>query len=294
MSRHPASSDVARGPLTSARSVRTIRAAMRSCHLTFAAAGRHPLFPGEAARRAAVRALGRVAGAWIVLFAVVDDHVHVVLSCEEERVGRLARAILLALRPLASAEIEPAHVRPVRDRRHLECLVGYVLSQPQHHGLSEHAALTTGSCYPDLVGARVVPGMAMPILRALPRFRLRDACRHVGLPEVELRPASLDVVRAAGAARLVEAVGNALAVGPPLAGNVPAVVEARAAAVQLAAAAGLHLAEVAHALGVGPDAARKVGARPSDERIHRAARVRLALEAAIAAAPRSADRPPAP
>ncbi len=34
----------------------------------------------------------------------------------------------------------------------------------------------------------------------------------------------------------------------------------RAASVQLAAAAGLHLAEVAHALGVGPDAARRMGA----------------------------------
>ena len=112
--------------------MRTLAAAMRSYHVTFAAAGRHPLFPTEASRRAAVRALGRVAGAWIVLFALVDDHVHVVVHCEEDRVGRLARAILLALRAVAAVEIEPAHVRPVRDRGHMEWLVTYVLTQPRH------------------------------------------------------------------------------------------------------------------------------------------------------------------
>lgn len=268
--------------MTGARPVRMLLN-MRSWHLTFAAAGRHPLFPLEAARRAAVRALGRVAGDAVVLFALVDDHVHVVLFCEEAHVGRLARAILLALRRLAAAAIEPAHVRPVRDRSHLEWLVGYLLGQPEHHGLSEHPALTTGSCWPDLVGARRVPGLTLPLLRALPRFRLRDACRHVGLPEVELRPVSLDVVRAAGAVRLAETVASALAVGPGLEGNAPPVVEARAAIVQLGTAAGIHLAELAHALGVGPDAARKMGARPPDEGVLRAARTALALEAAVRA-----------
>lgn len=260
--------------------MRTVLHAMRSYHLTFSAVGRHPLFPLEAARRAAVRALARVAGAWVVLFALVDDHVHVVVSCEEDRVGRLARAILLALRPLASVGIDPAHVRPVRDRGHMEWLVGYVLSQPTHHGLAEPPALTTGSCWPDLVGARRVPGMAMPILRPLPRFRLRDACRHVGLPEVELAPVSLDVVRAAGAARLVDTVADTLAVPPGLDGNVPAVVDARTAAAHLGADAGIHLVEMAHALRVGVDAARRMGARPRDEAVLRAARVHLALQAA--------------
>ncbi len=280
--------------MTSTEAVRTVPAAMRSYHLTFAAVGRHPLFPVEATRRAAVRALGRVAGAWIVLFAVVDDHVHVVLSCEEDRIGRLARAILLALRPLASAEIEPAHLRPVRDRGHMEWLVGYVLGQPAHHSLPEHPALTTGSCYPDLVGARVIPGMEMPLLRALPRFRLRDACRAVGLPEVELRPVSLDVVRAAGAARLVEAVGRTLAAGPDIQGNAAEVVEARAAVAQLAGAAGIHPAEVTHALGITPDTARRLRARPPDERALRATRVALALEAAALATPTREGRPPSP
>ncbi|MFN7147503.1 MAG: hypothetical protein ACK4YP_27295, partial [Myxococcota bacterium] len=95
-----------------------------------------------------------------------------------------------------------------------------------------------------------------------------------------------DVVRAAGAARLVGTVADTLAVGPGLHGNVPAVVEARAAAAHLGADAGIHLAEVAHALGVSVDAARRIGARPRDENVLRATRVSLALQAAAAAAPR--------
>jgi hypothetical protein len=262
---------------------------MRSYHLTFASVGRHPLFPTESARRAAVRALGRVAGAWIVLFALVDDHVHVVVFCEAGRVGRLARAILLALRPLAAVEIRPAHVVPVRDRSHMASLVPYLLTQPIHHGLSEHPALTTGSCWPDLVGARRIPALTLPLLNALPRFRLRDAYRHVGLPAVELQPAADDVLRALGAVRLVAAASRAHGVGPTLARNEPAAAEVRTVAVQLAAAAGMHVSEVAHALAIGTDAARKIGARAPDPRAHRAVRLAIALEGAAHALPRASQ-----
>ncbi|MDP2310840.1 MAG: hypothetical protein Q8P18_32780 [Pseudomonadota bacterium] len=270
--------------LSSTSAVRKLAATMRSFHLTFAAVGRHALFPTERARRAAVRALGRVAGAWIVLFAIVDDHVHVVVLCEEERVGRLARAIVLALRPVASAALEPAFVRPVRDRGHLESLVGYVLTQQAHHGLAEHGALATGSCYRDLLGARLVPGLTLRIGQALPRFRLREACRHVALPEVELCPVTLDVVRAAGAARVVAAASAALAVAPELIGNAAEVVEVRRAAVQLALTSGIHLAEMAHALGIGVGTARRLAVREVAEPVLRAIRLELALEAAVGAA----------
>lgn len=270
--------------LSNVRTVRKLAPAMRSFHLTLAAVGRHVLFPAEAARRAAVRALGRVAGEWLTLFSLVDDHVHVVLFCEEERVGRLARAILLALRPLAAVALEPAFVRPVRDRGHLEWLVGYVLTQPSHHGLAEHPALTTGSCYRDLVGARLVPGLTLRVGQALPRFGLREACRHVGLPEVELCPLTLEGLRAAGATRLVGAASAALSVGPDLTTNEPLVVEARRASVQLANAAGIHLAEVAHALGLTVGSVRRLSDRDAPEPILRAIRLELALEAAVGAA----------
>jgi hypothetical protein len=46
----------------------------RIFHLTYAARDRQPLFPGEAQRRAAVRALVRVGGKHTVLFCLVDDH----------------------------------------------------------------------------------------------------------------------------------------------------------------------------------------------------------------------------
>ncbi len=96
---------------------------MQSYHLTYASDGRQALLPDEALRRRALHALARTVGDRVVLFCIVDDHIHVVLLCEAQPVGLLSRALPLALRPLAGPNLAPAFVRPVGGRGHLEWLV---------------------------------------------------------------------------------------------------------------------------------------------------------------------------
>jgi hypothetical protein len=263
--------------------VRSLPVTMLPVQLTFASPTRLALFPEERRRREALHAIGRVAGGSVVLFAIVDDHLHLVLLCEPDAVGRLARALLLALRPLAAVDVLPAHVSEVRGRAHLEWLVRYLLAQPAHHGVPVHPALTTGSCFPDLVGARRVPGLTLQLGAALPRYQLRDAYAIVGLPTERIVPAPLDRVRAAGARALVEAAASAACAGPLL-GRDEASVQARRAAVHLAAEAGVPFDELAHVLAVTRDAARKIALRAAPLPLVEATRVRLALEAAAAEA----------
>jgi hypothetical protein len=90
------------------------------------------------------------------------------------------------LRPLAAAPVEPARVREVDTRAHLEWLVRYVLTQGPHHGVAGHPALASGSCFQDLVAARRVDGLRLRIAEALPRLRRRTLYEAVGLPAVGL------------------------------------------------------------------------------------------------------------
>lgn len=256
-------------------------------HFTPASDGRKPVLPGEDARRAAVRVLARVAGAELVLFSLVDDHVHVVALGERSRMGRLGRALVLGLRPLAAAPVTPARVRPVETRAHLESLVRYVLGQVAHHGLAAHPALWTGSCFQDIVGARWLPGLGLRLGEALPRLTRATVLDAVGLRGAAVEPASDDALRAGGVGRLVAAVAAAHAVPEGLAGNLPPVVTARRAAAKLAQAAGVAGADLAWALGITPRAARRLLAVAVPAALLRAARVRHVLVERFAALPSS-------
>ena len=163
---------------------------MHPWHITWATESRHPMFPDEAARLAAVHKLVELARAELVLFCIVDEHVHLVILCDLSTARRRARAVTRALRRLAAVRVDPARIRPVNDRRHMENVLGYVLTQPDHHGLPIHSALWTGGCLPDLVGARFIPGLDLRITAALPRFRKSEALHKVGLPSRPLLPAA--------------------------------------------------------------------------------------------------------
>lgn len=258
---------------------------MKLVHLTFTSVGRLPLAPSEPARRRVLHVLGRAAAGVVVLFALVDDHLHLAVYCDEARLGHLCRSLVLGLRAALEVEVNVAHRSPIRDRAHLETLVRYFLTQPAHHGLAEHPALTTGSCFPELVGARIVPGLTLGLAEVLPRYRLRAAYPHVGLRDGPLVLVAAEDVRKAGAARIAAAAAAAAGRGPVLDGHTPQDAEARAAAVHLAHASEVDLADLAHALAITPRAVRRiVTERPAPEPLVRATRMRLALEdAAIAA-----------
>ncbi|MDP2306276.1 MAG: hypothetical protein Q8P18_09645 [Pseudomonadota bacterium] len=257
---------------------------MMLVQLTFTSVGRLPLAPDEASRRRLLHAIGRVAAGVVVLFALVDDHLHLAIYCEETRIGALSRSLLLALRAVVGVNLNAAHRSPIRDRAHLETLVRYFLTQPAHHGLAEHPALTTGSCFAELVGARVVPGLALRLSAMLPRYRLRAAYAHVGLPEAALALPSADAVRRAGAFRVAAAAGAAAGRGPVFDGNAPLDVDARTAAVHVARANEVDLDELAHVLAITPRALRRIAERPPPLPLVSATRMRLALEDAATAA----------
>ena len=256
---------------------------MATWHLTWASDGRTALFPTEPARLAAVRSMARVAGEWAMLFAIVDDHVHMVLSGDRKAAGRVARNGLVALRKHAAATLDPAHIRPVETRAHQQWLVTYLLEQPRKHGLPAHPALWSGSCFADLVGARTVPGFSLPtkLAEALPRFRLREAHAAVGLPPTELIPVDSDRIRRLGADRLCRAAAAALAEPFPLQGKRAPVSLARAAACHLGRGAGIPTSELTHVLAISPQAALRLAGKDVDDGLLQAVALRLALEEAV-------------
>jgi hypothetical protein len=251
---------------------------MELFHTTFAAEGRHALFPTDDARRWAVLTLARVAGRSLALFCIADDHVHLVIVGSRERATNLARALVLAFRRLAATRTTPPHHLPVRDRRHLETLVDYVLGQPSHHGLPGHPALWTGSAFLDLVGARHVPGLELRLLDVLPRLTPRRLRAAVGLADADIHPLPPPDVRRLGAFALTGSAAAALAAPIDLAGNAPPARSARLAVVRLARDSGIPPSEISASLGIQPRSVRRLAVRHAPPAILDAVRLRLGLE----------------
>jgi REP element-mobilizing transposase RayT len=253
-------------------------------HITIGVTDRHPCFGDEARLLVAVRALVRTAGTWTLMFCIVDEHVHLAVKCDRERAGRIAQATALAVRPYVGGNgLEPARIRPVSGNRHLDNLVGYLVRQPAKHGVNGHPALWGGSCFLDLVGARVIDGFdPKRIAAAYPRYRVARLHDAVGLAGASPAPASLDTVHRIGLARLVEATAAAHAV-PDLSGRARPANTVRATAARLGLEAGFRCLEVSDALGVHRSQIGRL-ARRAREDLATAARVRLSLEEAIRAA----------
>jgi hypothetical protein len=257
---------------------------MEIAHYTQSTRSRRPLARDERERRALLRALTRRGGPRLLLFNLVDDHLHQVLSGRRVKVlARDLRRAIGAARP--DLELDPPHVKPVSTRSYLRWLVEYLLDQPRKHDLAGvHPALWTGSCFQDLIGLRLLPGFDPARIRAeLPRLRQRHLFPHVGLTPSLLAPADDDALHRAGAARIVRLAAATCAVGPELKGRSRPVVEARALAVNLAARVGLATREVAGYLGVGTRAVQKLARRDhAMSKAELALRRRLTLEDCIA------------
>jgi len=235
---------------------------MATWHVTCAADGRMRLFPDETSLRAAVRTIARVVGRRSLLFCVADEHVHLVLDGERRATGHRAGGVVRALNSLRpGARLEGARVRPVADRGHLTSLIRYLCAQPAHHGLPGHPALWTGSCFPDLVGARALDGYDGGLLRrALPRWRSSDTARCLGLRSSPA-PASDDELATAGLDRVLAAAAAAFAAPPSLLGRTSAPLRARRAGAALARRVGIRAPAVAGRLGSPP--ATCAGWRPA-------------------------------
>jgi len=250
---------------------------MQIWHLGFSSDGRHPLFRSETERRSALLVLVRASGSYLVAFSIVDDHLHVVVVCSREVAGRLSRAIVLGLRPIAGRSFEPSYIRPVESRAHLMRLLGYTIEQPAKHGLSVAPALWSGSSFSDIVGARAIEGLHLRVADVLPRYRRADAWAAAGLPRGGLAPLTDEGVRAAGLVSLIEAASFATCASPDLVDRTRHGVRARLAVTSLGRSAGFRVKNIAEALSSSPETVRRLGHRRLDERTAHATRLRMAL-----------------
>jgi REP element-mobilizing transposase RayT len=254
-------------------------------HLTLAARTRHTLFPDEALRLRALRKLLGICAGTVVLFGIVDDHLHWVVLCDERRRGYLARSVRYAVQALSGVETKPVHVEPIHGRSHLETVRRYILRQPIKHGLSDHPALWTGGAFVDLVGARWIPGLALRLLDVLPRCTMWDLCRDIDLPPATFRPSSDDEIRAVGARALATAAAAACCAPTELRGTDMVVAAARRTASALGREAGLPTRELAWALDIHPGSVRKLLCSPVAPEALAATRVRITLEQHVAKSP---------
>ncbi len=251
---------------------------MRPWHLTISSVSRLPLFPNPEQLRRAVWKLSEVLGDDLALFCIVDDHVHVVVVCEEAELATKTRALTRSMRALAAVDLHPTYVRPIESRRHMRTLLDYILRQPGKHDLPVHPALWEGSCLLDLVGARRLPGVRLRISEALPRTTQSDALAAVGLSRAPLVAVSLEELRRLGPSRLLAAAAAASGAPPTLQGITRCEARARQAACRLAREAGIPLSELAWHMDITPRACRRLVARPLDEDLCEVVLRRLALE----------------
>jgi REP element-mobilizing transposase RayT len=259
---------------------------MRPWHLTISSVSRLALFPTVELLRRALWKLVEILGDHLVIFCVVDDHVHVVIFCDEEVLASRVRALTYSVRTLAAAEVNATHVTPVESRRHMLTLLGYVLGQPAKHGLPVHPALWEGSCLVDLVGARLLPGLQLRIMEALPRATQQDALEAAGLGREPLEFVDRNTLRSLGPARLMAAAAAATATDPRLGSKGRRETDARRATCHLAKDAGIPMSEIAWHLDITSRACRRLLTQPRDADLCEAVRRRLALEERVIAATR--------
>jgi hypothetical protein len=247
-------------------------------HVTLTAdKGRLPLFPDLAAYNEGLHRIGRVCGGRLCLFALLAEHIHLKLLANADEARRLSRATILSLLPVVSNPLAPSHRKPVGTRSYARWLFKYFLDQPARHDLSDRPALFVGSCLPDLVGARCVPGLELRVKEVLPEFRPARALERVGLPAEPLI-ADTSALKDAGLERLKEATAAVLAICPTLAGKQDAAVRGRRALATMGDRLGFGAAEIADVLRITRRAVYRLKASRLERSVARAVSRRIALE----------------
>jgi len=253
---------------------------MAIVHYTQATRGRLAIARDESERRRLVSALAWTGGPRLLMFSLVDDHAH--LALVGDRLGLLVRDLRWVVRRFRpDLQLDPAHVKPVESRSHLNWLLHYMLRQPEKHELAGvHPALFSGSCFQDLVGVRLLPGFDPKRLHAeLPRLSLRDFFPDVGLVADPIAAATNEQLRRAGAARIAELAAASLGVGSEFRDRNEPTVRARALVARLSLLLRFAPREVSRYLQVGVRQVQRLAHdRSEDTDAERALRRRLVLE----------------
>ncbi|MCP4873825.1 MAG: hypothetical protein GY898_34485 [Proteobacteria bacterium] len=107
----------------------------------------------------------------VVVFRLVDDHLHAVTMNDGPAGRELGRRVEISLqhRLKPGVGFSEVYVKPVVDQRHLRNLFWYCLGQEKHHGV-ELDPLFEASNLPDLLGWRTLGGWTIGnVRRYLPR-----------------------------------------------------------------------------------------------------------------------------
>lgn len=254
---------------------------MQLWHLTFSTDKRFVLFTDEIKRRRALRRIIGMASAELILYCLVDDHLHLVVLCTGKRAATLLRAIQLALRPHLAGRIDVDR-RSVAGRSHLEWLLRYHLNQVDKHGLKVHPALWSGSCFQELAGARCLVDLCSRLDEVLPRLARYAAHEMIGLPGRDIAPMGLVQVRAAGVVRVAQAAGISLLARPGMKGQGTVEMLAKRTVAQLVVEAGIPPLELAWLFKQDASTIRRWRRPAVAPELLRAVRVRLALEDLVA------------
>jgi hypothetical protein len=239
---------------------------------------RFPLFTKTKHHLEALHRIGRVCKGNLVLFALIAEHLHLIAQLSRAAAGRLAQSVLLTLRPLVKTPLASSYIKEVEGPGHMYRSVRYELEQPKKHGMPGHPALWPGSCLPELVGARVIPGLTLRIKEAEPTFKVERALKILRLPGEKVQPAGRRQLRSAGAARIVAATAAAFGVEPTLEGNRPHVRIARRAVAYIADKIGLPTADIKVVTGLDEHSLWRLRRREVSDTCIDAIRRRVTLE----------------
>jgi REP element-mobilizing transposase RayT len=245
---------------------------------SLSAVGRHRLYPSICDLRLAVRTLVRVLGSRLLLFSIVDEHIHLVIEGNRREKGAVLSALHRSLRTVGKdTAFQTAWSEKVKTRNHLLSLVDYVCRQPSRHNLTGRDVLWEGSCLMDLIGARSVVGYDGTLFRtAAPRWREYDLLGKFNIRS--LKPASDEDIAAAGQESLLSAVSTAFCADPKLDGRSHEIVAARAAFVHFGRISGYPTKQLALALGISTRGVRHLASINISEAHSRIARTQLALQ----------------
>ncbi|MBT3223324.1 MAG: hypothetical protein HN348_29980 [Proteobacteria bacterium] len=243
---------------------------MRLSQITFASHNRPTLFTSHEEFTWAAATIARTTHGRAILFCAADDHGHVVFAGDRFSVGRICSGMVRALNRELDHRVKVS-IWPVDGRKHLETLISYVLNQTKHHGIQSNPTLWPGSCFHDLIGARLLPGFDADLLRRiLPRLRDETIYAKVNLPP--LVPASDEQLSLVGLKQLRQSATRTLPQPHGYRGR-----PSRTATVQLARQLGFQTAEIARALHMSPRTIRELTAAPREPTVEYAIRMQVSL-----------------
>ncbi len=214
----------------------------------------------HARRDGSVRLLG---------FSVPDNHVHLLLAGDRDRVGRMVNHLLGGLTQRLDLEggFSRAWFGRVETQRHLENALHYVHRQHQRHDTA-HDPFREASSLPDLLGLRPMGEFLVAnVLRELPRTRCDDLVGCLGVQS--LQPGS-------GAEHLLEGASAVIA-ADDLRGNSRHVVRARQAAAHWGHNQGRSTRWIADHLLVEPRCVRRSLSRDPEPLLLRAIGLQIGL-----------------